>query len=77
VSLIARKFGLPVVPHVGDMSQIHQHLILFDHIAMGQDAIFLELIPHLRDYSVHPASIGEGAYRRPEAPGLSCDLKGK
>ena len=28
VSLLARKFGLPVVPHVGDMGQIHQHLVL-------------------------------------------------
>ena len=27
VSLLARKFGLPVVPHVGDMGQIHQHLM--------------------------------------------------
>jgi len=26
VSLLARKFGKPVAPHVGDMGQIHQHL---------------------------------------------------
>lgn len=76
VSLMARKFGLPVVPHVGDMGQIHQHLVLFNHIAMGHDAVFLEHIPHLRDYLVHPASIECGVYRTPEAPGLSCDLKG-
>ena len=31
VSLMARKYGIPVVPHVGDMGQIHQHLVLFNH----------------------------------------------
>jgi L-fuconate dehydratase len=75
VSLMARKFGLPVVPHVGDMGQIHQHLVLFNHIAMGHDAIFLEHIPHLRDYLVHPATVAGGVYRTPQEPGLSCDLK--
>jgi len=75
VSLMARKFGLPVVPHVGDMGQIHQHLVLFNHIAMGHEAVFLEHIPHLRDHFVDPASIAGGVYRTPEAPGLSCDLK--
>jgi len=77
VSLMARQFGLPVVPHVGDMGQIHQHLVLFNHIAMGHEAVFLEHIPHLRDYLVHPASVEGGVYRTPETPGLSCDLKGE
>jgi L-fuconate dehydratase len=77
VSLMARKFSLPVVPHVGDMGQIHQHLVLFNHIAMSHDAVFLEHIPHLRDYFVHPASIASGVYRTPQVPGLSCDLRGE
>lgn len=75
VSLMARKFQLPVLPHVGDMGQIHQHLVLFNHVAMGHDVVFLEHIPHLREYLVHPASIESGVYRTPEEPGLSCDLK--
>ena len=58
VSLLARKFGLPVVPHVGDMGQIHQHLVLFNHIALGQEKIFLEYIPHLRDHFCFPAARG-------------------
>jgi L-fuconate dehydratase len=72
---MARKFGLPVVPHVGDMGQIHQHLVLFNHIAMGHEAVFLEHIPHLREHFVHPASIEGGVYRTPDGPGISCDLK--
>ncbi|GAC1664936.1 MAG: enolase C-terminal domain-like protein [Candidatus Acidiferrum sp.] len=75
VSLMARKFDLPLVPHVGDMGQIHQHLVLFNHVAMGHPALFLEHIPHLHEYFVHPARIEDGVYRTPEAPGISCDLK--
>jgi L-fuconate dehydratase len=75
VSLLARKYGLPVVPHVGDMGQIHQHLVLFNHVALGHEALFLEYIPHLREYFAHPARVEDGVYWTPQAPGLSCDLK--
>jgi L-fuconate dehydratase len=76
VSLLARKFGLRVVPHVGDMGQIHQHLVLFNHIAMGHEALFLECIPHLQPHFVNPARIENGVYVTPRAPGSSSDLKG-
>ena len=75
VSLMARKFGLPVVPHVGDMGQIHQHLVLFNHIAMGHEALFLEYIPHVKQHFVNPAEVTGGVYRTPEVPGSSCDLR--
>jgi L-fuconate dehydratase len=76
VSLLARKFGLPVVPHVGDMGQIHQHLVLFNHIALGHDALFLECIPHLQKHFVAPAEIKNGVYLTPQRPGSSSDLHG-
>ncbi len=76
VSLLARKFGLPVVPHVGDMGQIHQHLVLFNHIAMGHEVLFLECIPHLRQYFVAPVRVENGVYVTPQTPGSSSDLKG-
>jgi len=76
VSLLARKFGLRVVPHVGDMGQIHQHLVLFNHIAMGHEAVFLECIPHLQPHFVNPARIEDGVYVTPHVPGSSSDLKG-
>jgi L-fuconate dehydratase len=75
VSLLARKFGKPVCPHVGDMGQIHQHLVLFNHIAMGHEKLFLEHIPHLRERFVHPAVVRNGVYVTPEEPGSSSDLK--
>ena len=75
VSLLARKLGLPVVPHVGDMGQIHQHLVLFNRIALGHETLFLEHIPHLRPYFKTPAQVDEGTYKTPQEPGSSCDLK--
>jgi len=75
ISLLSRKFGVPVVPHVGDMGQLHQHLVLFNHLTAGQEVVFLEHIPHLREYFVHPAKIVGGYYRVPQEPGASCDLR--
>ncbi|WP_156305972.1 enolase C-terminal domain-like protein [Sphingobacterium endophyticum] len=74
VSLLARKFNIPVVPHVGDMGQLHQHLVLFNHINMGHEALFLEHIPHLKSHFVHPVDIKNGVYKTPMEVGSSCDL---
>jgi L-fuconate dehydratase len=74
VSLLARKFDVPVVPHVGDMGQIHQHLVLVNHIAMGHREIFLEHIPHLREHFVYPVQLIGGRYLTPQEPGSNSDL---
>lgn len=76
VSLMAKKYELPVVPHVGDMGQIHQHLVLFNHIGFGHRVEFLEYIPHLRPYFVHPAIVRQGRYETPQDAGISVDLVG-
>lgn len=75
VSLLCKKYGIPVVPHVGDMGQLHQHLVLFNHIAMGHEALFLEHIPHLQKYFVHPVKVENGVYVTPQEVGSSCNLK--
>jgi L-fuconate dehydratase len=75
VSLLCRRYGVPVVPHVGDMGQLHQHLVLFNHISVGHEALFLEHIPHLQKHFVHPAVIRDGVYVRPQVPGSTCELK--
>ena len=74
VSLLSRLYGIPVAPHVGDMGQLHQHLVLFNHIALGHEALFLEHIPHLKKHFVHPAIVRDGVYQTPQEPGSSCDL---
>lgn len=75
ISLLSRKFKIPMVPHVGDMGQIHQHLVLFNHIRVGHPPLFLEYIPHLKEYFLHPAQVSNGYYQVPLEPGLSSDLK--
>lgn len=74
ISLMARKAGIPVVPHVGDMGQLHQHLVLFNHIGMGHEALFLEHIPHLKAHFVQPVRVEGGVYQTPQEAGASCDL---
>lgn len=74
ISLMSRKFGVPVIPHVGDMGQIHQHLVLYNHIALGHPHLFLEAIPHLRQYFRHPVRLENGYYAVPQVPGSSCDF---
>ena len=71
---VAKKFGIPVVPHVGDMGQVHQHLVLFNHIAIGHPETFLEYIPHLSSHFVHPVDLRDGCYRTPQEAGSSTDL---
>ncbi len=75
VVAMAKRFGVPVVPHVGDMGQIHQHMVFFNHIALDHPVRFLEHIPHLRDHFVHPAHVSGGAYYPSEEPGCSTSLK--
>jgi L-fuconate dehydratase len=75
VSFMAKLFNIPVVPHVGDMGQMHQHLMFFNHIALDHEVAFLEHIPHLKSHFVHPAMVSEGVYRAPQTPGASADLK--
>ena len=75
VSLLSKKFGIPVVPHVGDMGQFHQHLVLFNHVAINHPVIFLEHIPHLREHFVHPVRVEGGFYQTPQEPGAGTDLK--
>jgi L-fuconate dehydratase len=75
VSLMCRRRGVPVVPHVGDMGQLHQHLVLFNRVALGHEVVFLEHIPHLRAHFVHPCQVVDGVYRTPQEPGSSCELR--
>ena len=75
VVLMAKKYPVRVVPHVGDMGQIHQHLVFFNHIALNHEVVFLEYIPHLREHFVDPAQVEQGRYRTPQRPGCSTDLK--
>jgi len=75
ISLLSKKYNIPVVPHVGDMGQIHQHLVLFNHISVGHPALLLEHIPHLKSHFKFPAQVVDGKYSTPQEPGMSTDFK--
>lgn len=75
VSILSTKYPVKVIPHVGDMGQIHQHLVFFNHIALNHQQYFLEYIPHLRDHFLFPAVVQDGLYKAPQEPGCSTDLR--
>ncbi len=66
----AHEMGLPVVPHVGDMMQVHQHTS-FAHPACG----LLEYIPWTQHCFEEPAMVSDGRFRLPEVSGAGTTLK--
>lgn len=75
VGLLAKHFDVPVIPHVGDLGQLHRHLVLFNHIALNNERLFLECIPHLAEHFEDPAVIEDGRYRTPSVPGAGLKLR--
>ena len=72
VSLLAKIVGVSVVPHVGDMGRLYQHLVLFNPIALSHEALFLEQISHLHDrFSTPPRRRG----RAPNSTGGRGELR--
>lgn len=69
VAGLAASYDVPICPHVGDMGQIHQHLV-----AATQGAFMLEYIPWIRDIFVEPATVKDGLYVLPEMPGASTEI---
>lgn len=66
VADLALANRLPVVPHAGEMSQVHVHLSYW-HPASA----ILEYIPWIKDHFHEPANVESGIFRRPQQPGAS------
>jgi L-alanine-DL-glutamate epimerase-like enolase superfamily enzyme len=60
--------GLRVVPHAGDMMQIHQHLV---GTVLGESPPLAEFIPWTQDAYEHRSVVHDGFVERPQAPGAS------
>ncbi|HEX9277324.1 MAG TPA: mandelate racemase/muconate lactonizing enzyme family protein [Casimicrobiaceae bacterium] len=69
VAALAGCYDLPVMPHVGDMGQVHLHLV-----AATQNAPMLEYIPWIRHIFVEPITVKNGFYQLPELPGASTEI---
>ncbi|HEX5184142.1 MAG TPA: L-fuconate dehydratase [Allosphingosinicella sp.] len=79
VLLMAAKYGLPVCPHAGGVGlcEYIQHLAMIDYlcIAGSKEGRVVEYVDHLHEHFVHPCEVRGGAYRVPEAPGFSIEMK--
>ena len=79
VTLLARRFGVPVCPHAGGVGlcEYHQHIAAFDHICLGGDleTRLIEFADHLHEHFVDPVRIERGRYRLPSRPGTSAEMK--
>ncbi len=72
VADLALAHRLPVVPHAGEMSQVHVHLSYW-HPA----STILEYIPWIKDHFEEPANVEGGAYLLPQHPGAGTTLLAK
>ena len=77
VAILATQYPVKLIPHVGDMGQIHQHLVFFNHIGLGHRRLFLESIPHLSQKFRYPARVADGLYAAPQDPGAGCEIRGQ
>jgi L-alanine-DL-glutamate epimerase-like enolase superfamily enzyme len=68
VADLAHSYALPVCPHVGDMTQVHQHLC-FAHPACN----LLEYIPWLHDWMRHPSQVMDGHFVAPGYAGAGME----
>ncbi|MCA0004125.1 MULTISPECIES: mandelate racemase/muconate lactonizing enzyme family protein [unclassified Mesorhizobium] len=69
VADLALAHRLPVVPHAGEMSQVHVHLSYW-HPA----STILEYIPWIKDHFEEPIRVEGGIYKRPERAGASTTV---
>lgn len=69
VASLASCYDIQVCPHVGDMGQIHQHLV-----AATQNATLLEYIPWIKDCFVDPIVVENGYYKIPQKPGAGTEM---
>jgi L-fuconate dehydratase len=78
VILMAAKFGVPVCPHAGGVGlcEYVQHLAVFDYVAVSGslEGRVVEWVDHLHEHFVHPASVSNGRYLVPRAPGYSIEM---
>jgi len=70
VADLALAHRLPVAPHIGDMMQVHLHLAIAHRACR-----ILEYIPWLRECFAEPASVRDGFFLAPEAPGAGTTLR--
>ena len=79
ILLLAAKFGVRVFPHAGGVGlcELVQHLAMADFVAISgsKEDRAIEFVDHLHEHFLDPASIRNGRYRAPSAPGFSAQMR--
>jgi L-galactonate dehydratase len=77
ILLLARKFGVPIIPHSGGVGlpEYTSHLSTIDYVVISGQKSILEYVDHLHEHFVHPSSAEAGYYVTPLAPGYSVEMK--
>ena len=77
VLLLAKKFGVPVVPHSGGVGlpEYTQHLSTIDYVCVSAKPSVLEFVDHLHEHFLYPSVIKDGFYQTPMEPGYSVEMK--
>ncbi|CCE30360.1 uncharacterized protein CPUR_04208 [Claviceps purpurea 20.1] len=77
VLLLAKKYGVPVVPHSGGVGlpEYTQHLSTIDYVVVSGQKSVLEYVDHLHEHFLHPSVIKNGYYQTPMNPGYSVEMK--
>lgn len=79
VYLMAKKFGIKVVPHAGGvgLSEMIQHLQFWDFVAVSgeSEGKFIEYVDQQHDQFVNPARVENANYLPPKMSGFSTELK--
>lgn len=76
ILLLARKFGVPIVPHSGGVGlpEYTQHLSTIDFVAISGNTSVLEYVDNLHEHFLTPARTGEGFYITPTESGYSVQI---
>ncbi|KAF5102523.1 hypothetical protein DV451_001816 [Geotrichum candidum] len=77
VLLLAKKYGLPVVPHSGGVGlpEYTQHISTIDFINVAAEKSLLEYVSHLHENFIEPAEVEDGYVITPKLPGYSIEMK--
>jgi len=77
VLLMAKKFGVPIVPHSGGVGlpEYTQHLSTIDYVCVSGKLSLLEFVDHLHEHFIYPSVIKDGFYVTPREPGYSVEMK--
>ncbi|OAQ74136.1 mandelate racemase/muconate lactonizing enzyme family protein [Pochonia chlamydosporia 170] len=77
VLLMAKKYGVPIVPHSGGVGlpEYTQHLSTIDYVVVSGKLSVLEYVDHLHEHFLHPSVIKDGYYQTPTEPGYSVEMK--